>query len=260
MLIREREALVVGRKEKMQVARSLVGLVSVGLVLIGLAASSDVLITSPHSVIQWKAGKTAKITWNTLVDEVKGGTPGQTVNIDLMDGDDKNAKVIARVAKNIPIEKRAVSWTVPDNFPSTKTIFVKVSSPDGKISRYSHRFAIQGNPAYRWGDNWELPQSTPETFSPQTYSSSPESTTAPYQTTTTKASSSVTAPTSYSTTSSATKSEDSTSTEATTSTDDYESTSTTLRGLANGDHLNGGSPSKVTIFMGSFALIAFYIL
>lgn len=125
---------------------------------VGSLAASDVLITSPHSVVKWQAGKTAKITWKSLVDEIKGGKPGQVVNVDLMDGDDKDAKVIARVAKNIPIENRSVSWTVPENFPSTKTVFVRVASPDGKISRYSHRFGIQGDANYRWGNDWNLPQ------------------------------------------------------------------------------------------------------
>ena len=124
---------------------SILPLLSASLYALAIVVSAaDVYITSPYEVVQWKAGKPAKITWKTLLSEQEAIAPGQRVNIDLMDGDHQNAQVIARVARNIPIENQAITWKVPDDFPSTKSAFVRVQSPDGKIIRYSHKFGISG--------------------------------------------------------------------------------------------------------------------
>ena len=113
-----------------------IALLSVG----GLVSATDFYITSPYDGITWSAGQRAKVTW----DIIPGGPDVKSVNVDLMDGDDYNAHVLMPIASGLSPRETSASWIVPDNFPSTKTVFIRVSGQDASIYRFSHRFAIQG--------------------------------------------------------------------------------------------------------------------
>ena len=110
--------------------------------IVSAASATDFYITSPHSVVSWKAGQQAKVTWNIL----PGGADVSSVSVDLMDGDDKNAHVLMPIASGLSPQATSVDWTVPANFPNTNTVFIRVLGKGGAapVYRYSHRFAVQG--------------------------------------------------------------------------------------------------------------------
>jgi hypothetical protein len=122
--------------------------------IVGAVSATDFYITSPHSVVSWKAGQQARVTWNIL----PGGTDVSSVNVDLMDGDDKNAHVLMPIASGLSPQATSVDWTVPADFPSTNTVFIRVLGKGGAdpVYRYSHRFAVQGD-----ANVAQLPQQPP---------------------------------------------------------------------------------------------------
>lgn len=109
------------------------------------AVATDFYITSPYDSVAWRAGKPAKITW----DIIPGGPEISSINVDLMDGDDNNAHVIQPIASGISPGATSCEWVVPDKFPSTGTVFIRVRGQggDSDVHRFSHRFAIQGDSA-----------------------------------------------------------------------------------------------------------------
>lgn len=113
------------------------------VVLVGVASATDFYITSPYSSVSWKAGETVKITWNVIA----GGSDVSSVQVDLMDGDDNNAKVVMPIASNISPSTTAIDWQVPVDFPKTPTVFVRVRGQGsaGIVDRYSHRFLIDSS-------------------------------------------------------------------------------------------------------------------
>ena len=117
------------------------------LVLLCLHGSlaTDFYITSPYSAISWKAGEQARITW----DLIQGGVDVNAIDVELLDGDSNNAKVIGVIASGLPADVRSIAWTVPADFQRTDSAFVRVrgKGPSGIVDRYSHRFAVQDDPA-----------------------------------------------------------------------------------------------------------------
>lgn len=101
---------------------------------------TDVYITSPYDVISWVIGKQETVTWNIL----PGGPAIDAFNVDLMDGQEISANVVCNIARGLPITSTSATWVVPDSIAPGKNYFVRVSSPDLALQRYSHRFAING--------------------------------------------------------------------------------------------------------------------
>lgn len=112
---------------------------------LGFASAIDFYITSPYSATRWTAGSVAKITWNIL----EGGAKVDSVNVDLMDGDDNNASVIASLASGVDPGQNYIYWAIPDNFVPTSSVFIRVSGvgSGATVYRFSHRFAVGGSSA-----------------------------------------------------------------------------------------------------------------
>lgn len=108
---------------------------------LGPASAIDFYITSPYSATRWTAGSVAKITWNIL----EGGSKVDSVNVDLMDGDDSNANVIASLANGVDPGQNHIYWTIPENFAASSSVFIRVSGVGNGTTayRFSHRFAIE---------------------------------------------------------------------------------------------------------------------
>lgn len=129
------------------------------LALFGMTSATDFYITSPHSIISWKAGNSAKITW----DIIPGGPDDiSSVSVDIMDGDDSNAQVIMPIASGLSPLITALDWSVPADFPATSTVFIRVSGQGGvaPVYRYSHRFTIKGGDSQVFSLPSKLPQSS----------------------------------------------------------------------------------------------------
>lgn len=105
--------------------------------------ATDFYITSPYSVTSWKIGENAKITWRII----PGGPEISSVSIDLMDGDDANAHVLAPITSGLSPDSIQYEWTVPKDFPQSPTAFIRLSgSGSGStVYRFSHRFSILTN-------------------------------------------------------------------------------------------------------------------
>lgn len=107
--------------------------------------ATDFYITSPYDSVSWKAGKPAKITW----DIIPGGPEVSSVSVDLMDGDDNNAHVLQPIASGLSPSETSYEWVVPESFPATNTVFIRVRGhgTTSDVYRFSHRFSIQGDTA-----------------------------------------------------------------------------------------------------------------
>lgn len=113
------------------------------LITLPFVFATDFYITSPYAVTNWEAGKVVKITWDLL----NQGPEVKFINVDLMDGDDSNAHVVTSIAKGLSTDSTSTSWVVPNDFPRSSTVFVRVSGQNGNeghpaIYRFSHRFSI----------------------------------------------------------------------------------------------------------------------
>lgn len=110
------------------------------LALLGIVACTDVYITSPYDIIVWKLGKQETVTWNIL----PGGPVIEALDVDLMDGEEISANVICNIARGLPITATSATWVVPNTLAPGKNYFVRVSSPNLALQRFSHRFTIDG--------------------------------------------------------------------------------------------------------------------
>lgn len=112
----------------------------VSSIFLGLTHCTDVYITSPYNIIVWNLGKQETVTWNIL----PGGPVIGAFNVDLMDGDERSANVVSNIASGLPITSTSATWTVPNTLAPGNHYFVRVSSPDLALQRFSHRFSIEG--------------------------------------------------------------------------------------------------------------------
>ena len=110
------------------------------LKFISYTGAIDYYITSPYDAISWTIGKEATVTWNIL----PGGPVIESINVDLMDGNDMSANVVCNIATGLPPSATSATWVVPNNLMPGKTYFVRIASPSLSVQRYSHRFSIVG--------------------------------------------------------------------------------------------------------------------
>lgn len=115
-------------------------LVILSVLTLSIAQAIDFYITSPYDQIKWIIGHKETVTWNIL----PGGEEVRAINVDLMDGDDNLANVVAEIAKNLPPSATSATWEVPFSIKPGATYFIRVSGNDAtlRVQRFSHRFTI----------------------------------------------------------------------------------------------------------------------
>jgi hypothetical protein len=106
------------------------------------AFTTDFYITNPYSVSKWRQNDNVKISWNII----PGGHDIESVNIDLMDGDDDNASLIANIGSSISASQTSFDWYIPFTVNSSNTYFIRLTgNGPNPVYRFSHRFSIEGN-------------------------------------------------------------------------------------------------------------------
>jgi hypothetical protein len=115
------------------------------LVCVQQVFSESIYILYPGPGVNWNPGANVAVRWNVNRNS-NNGSPVDTINLDLMDGDANNAVLVKNIAVNVQAQYGVFHWVVPVDFEKRTDYFIRATGvgPKGISYFYSGRFAVNG--------------------------------------------------------------------------------------------------------------------